>query len=131
MQNVKVPGVIWIAVVVIAVALAHRYLPDPFVVELVIVVGTMILKGLNLGTSELNQALDIIDIFKRQPRMVVPLTPSPSFAGEPQMRGPAPTIKTTDGISIRVDKEMTLIQEPPQLPAPPPRPNKVAAWLVG
>jgi hypothetical protein len=128
MNNVKIPGVLWVAGVVIAVALAHRYLEDPFLVELIIVVGTMILKGLNLGTKDLEQALEIIDLFKRQPKIVVPSTDTTPGL-EPQMRGPM--LKTASGAPIQVIEETTLIQEPPVLPAEPPRPNRIATWLLG
>lgn len=130
MKDVRIPGVVWIIAIVAITGLAHHYLEDPFIVDLVVIVAGMILKSLNLGTKELEQALEIIDLFKRQPKVVVPPAPPSTPGGGPQMRGPMPKATTIEGDLVGVEGD-TLIKEPDVLPATPPPPNKAVRWLVG
>lgn len=125
MNNVKIPGVLWIVLIVAVVALAHYYLDDPFVVDMIVIVAGMVLKSLKLGTAEENQAIDIINMIKQHPRLNRPVTVSKSDP-DVQMRGPS-------GVEgrISVTSEGMLVEEPPVFPDPPPRPNKMLRWLVG
>lgn len=83
MQDVKVPGVLWIALVVAALAVLRHYVTDPLYVEIGIVVAFALLKSLNLGTAELEELLAIIarlqaQIDKDRPRSAeaAPLVPT-------------------------------------------------------
>lgn len=121
MQNFKVPGVLWIVLLVTIVAGAHYYLDDPFIVDLVVVVVGMVLKSFKLGTEQENQAIDLINTIKNHPRLNRPVVVATNVPG-PQMRGSGES-------SVAV--ETVVFDEPPVFPDPPPRPNKAMRWLVG
>lgn len=124
MNSVKIPGVAWIVGIVLAVAAAHYYLDDPFIVDVVFIVAGMVLKSLKLGTEEENQAIDIIETIKKHPRLSTPVVVPKATPGV-QMRGPS----GSEGLTV--ESEGVLLSEPPILPATPPRPNKMMRWLVG
>ena len=60
MNQIKVPGVLWVALVVAVVAVARVYVDDPLYVEIVVVIAFAVLKSLNLGTAEIEELLQII-----------------------------------------------------------------------
>lgn len=118
MQNIKPPGVLWVVLIVVAVALAHRYLDDPFLVEVIVVVAGMILKSLKLGTDQLEEAIEIINIFK-----LYRVRPVVTATGV-QMRG-TPQPGEMEAERSAVDNDLAAALEPP------PMPNKMMTWLVG
>lgn len=121
MNDVRVPGFLWAVAIVMAVALIHTYEAqiqaatglDAYVLDLAVTALIGVLKGLNLGTGQLDQALDIIDSIIGRSRVRVE-TVEPGAV--PMRGGMSPVVTLTEA----------------SLPsAPPPRPNKVARWLVG
>jgi hypothetical protein len=112
MNNVRVPGVVWAIGIVIAVYLIQKFsVPiqeatgiDAFVLNLIIVPGLIgVLKGLNLGTDQLNQALDVIDLLLQR-------TSTPELG---QTRGPG------------IEQPAVMKDDIPE------RPNPVMRFLVG
>lgn len=124
MSNIRVPGVLWIILIVAIIMASHYYLDDPFIVDLLVVVAGMVLKSLKLGTAEENQAIDIIDAIKSHPRLSRPVV-VPKATPTEQMRGPS----GVEGFTV--GSEGLLLEEPPVLPATPPRPNTLVRWLAG
>lgn len=110
MKDVRVPGVAWAVLLVVAVALIHEYeasLPvSPEVADMVVVGLIALLKSIKLGTSELNQALDVIDSIRRS-------------AGSGRARGSAdePATSAAPVEALAADA--------------PERPNKAVRWLLG
>lgn len=70
MKDLRIPGIVWAIVIVALVAIAHENAAawhiDPIYSDLLVVVAVGILKSMNLGVDQLNQALDIIDNIKTQ-----------------------------------------------------------------
>lgn len=65
MSNIRIPGVAWAFLIVAAIAFIHEnqaLLPiDAYYLDLLVIVLIAVLKSINLGTDQLNRALDIID----------------------------------------------------------------------
>jgi hypothetical protein len=114
-KDIRVPGVIWAIALIIIVALIHEnqaYLEvqfgvTPYIIDLLVAILIGILKGLSLGTEQLNQALDIIERIVNRP-----VGPRPPGEG---MRAPG----TAGSTVIIPDDEI------------PRRPNPFTRWLVG
>lgn len=83
MNEIKVPGVVWVALIVIVLAVLRHYVPEPLYLEIAVVVAFAVLKALNIGTAELEELLAIIarlqaQIDKDRPRSAeaAPLVPT-------------------------------------------------------
>lgn len=131
-QDVKVPGVVWVAAIIAAIALIHSneaYLMNewgisPFYLDMAVGLLMAVLKGMKLGTEELKVALQIIDYLTNHPRVTAPVVePSAKPGGEVQYRGPV-TVVTAQGAEFT--------ESPIILPAAVPRPpSRMMAWLFG
>lgn len=66
MNDLRVPGVLWVILLVFGVALVREYVPEPFYVDLAVVLVLAVLKYMNLGTKELEELLDIIDLLRQR-----------------------------------------------------------------
>lgn len=112
LKDVRVPGFIWAIAIVITTYFINKFTPtlelytgiDAFVWQLIIIPALIgVLKGLNLGTDQLNQALDIIDLLLKRGKTM----------DTPQTRG------------------LALERPPVEVADIPKRPSKLARWLVG
>lgn len=114
MKDLRIPGIVWAIVLVAIVAVIHENADAwhiaPIYSDLAVVVVVGVLKGMNLGVDQLNQALDIIDNIKSQGTVArtrgTSITPGGMAESEPLI---------TDTITANA----------------PPRPNKLARFLVG
>lgn len=90
MKDVRIPGFAWAIAIIVIVSLIHTYGPQygysPLYIDMAVALLIGALKGLNLGTGQLEQALKIIDILLIQ------------AVSEGTPRGPAavPRINLTD-----------------------------------
>lgn len=107
-KDFRVPGVAWGILIIIVIALIHENeasLPiDAFYADLIVGMLIGVLKGLSLGTDQLEQALNIIDAIRNRETRSRPR----GKAGEIM---PAPATVPESAV--------------------PERPNKMVRWLVG
>lgn len=125
MSNIRLPGFIWVVIIVGSVILLLRFFDAEIVAMIFIPLVFGILKSLKLGTEEENLAIDTIEAIKNNPRIQEAIR-SIGFAkasNSPQFRGPSGEVVEGETIS---NAEMPLV-----LPATPPRPNKMVRWLAG
>lgn len=112
MKDVRVPGIVWVVLLVVGVALLHENRGvlgiSPALFDVILVGVVAVIKGFNLGTGQINQALDVIDTFRSQ-------------AGATRMRG------SGEVSSLDADVPGLMISRD-QIPQ---RPNPVMRWLVG
>lgn len=113
LKDVRIPGVVWAVLLTLVIAIIHEnqgvWGIDAFYVDLVVVGLIALLKSLNLGDGQLQQALDVIDSIRRR-------------EGAGRMRG---SVEGPSGGELRVPHELPLTDKVP------PRPNKFVRWLVG
>ena len=111
MKDIRVPGIVWAIGIIVVVGLIHSnafYIQQstgiqPWLLDIGVAALIGVLKTLNLGTDQLNQALDIIDRLLLEKR-------------------------TEPGVQMRGDIESRELVTPLEIPD---RPNPVARWLVG
>ena len=107
MKDIKIPGVLWIAAAialdVIGRQVIEQYGFPPMYADVLLVVIVAVLKTLNIGTSEIDQALEIIDKLQKQSGAT-----TMSIAGAEQ-RGMA---------THKIDLAKR-------------RPNKIMRWMLG
>lgn len=113
MSNVRIPGVAWVIAIVVLVGVIHanaiwievNWHVEPWMIDMAITLLIAGLKTANVGTEQLNNALDVIDQLLNDK--------ATAFVAPPEgARGPASVAP------VEVEKI-------------PPRPNKTARWLVG
>jgi hypothetical protein len=115
-KDVRVPGFLWVILLLLVGAAIQFYAPQievrtglsPAIVEMIVALCFGAYKYFNLGTDQLNTALDIIG-FLRQ-RLDVARDP------QQQMRGPQSSLLLVPEIH---EEDI------------PERPNKAARWLLG
>lgn len=115
MKDIRVPGIVWAIAMVAIVAILHENADawhiSPLYSDLAVVVVVGVLKGMNLGVDQLNQALDIIDNIRATGSIT--RTRGVNVMGETE----------TTGLSPVVVESMTANA--------PERPSKTVRWLLG
>lgn len=90
MSDIKIPGVLWVILLVFGLAVVKEYVPEPFYVELAVVLVLAVLKALNLGTKELDEMGEIIDLLRKKtpPEQASPaaLKASRNLSEEPERK---------------------------------------------
>lgn len=88
MSDIKIPGVLWVILLVFGLTAVKEYVPEPFYVELAVVLVLAVLKAMNLGTKELDELGDIIDLLRKKtpPEQATPaaLSASRHLKDEPE-----------------------------------------------
>lgn len=134
MKKVEIPGIVWAILIIVIVAAVHSgegYLTgtlglQPWMIDVGLAMLIGILKGLSLGTGQLDQALNIID---RLMAYNARKSNEETAQIEAQM--------TTPGVGMRsahVEITSTLMDSlelEDIASAIPERPNKTLQWLVG
>lgn len=66
LKDVRIPGFAWAMGIIVIVGLIHTYGPQygfsPLYIDMAVAILIGVLKGLNLGTDQLDQAIKIIDL---------------------------------------------------------------------
>jgi hypothetical protein len=122
MSNVRVPGVAWAIGIIVLIALIHNnalwieqsWHIEPWQIDLAITVLIAGLKTLNLGTEQLNQALDVIDQL-----LAWHAQTAKAAEREAQIPSTAPIPPAPRSVV------------PVQLEKIPERPNNAVRWLFG
>jgi hypothetical protein len=125
MSNVRVPGVAWAIGIIVLIALIHsnatfietNWHVEPWQIDLAISVLVAGLKTLNLGTEQLNQALDVID-------QLLSWHAQTAMAAEREAQ-----IPSTAPVPSPAPAPRSVV--PVQLEKIPERPNKAVRWLFG
>lgn len=60
LSDIKVPGVLWVLLIIVGVILAESYGAEPRLVELGIFLLFMVAKSVNVGDSDVQTLLDIL-----------------------------------------------------------------------
>lgn len=129
MKDVRVPGVAWAILIIVLVAVIHGgegYLTgtlgiQPWMLDLALVMLIGGLKTVNLGTDQLNQALDIIDSL---------------LTREEKAQAAKSVTIAQPGVGMR-SSHAEILDVPPPLDVDrvvretPDRPNPFTRWLVG
>lgn len=125
-KDIRIPGIAYVIAIIAAIALIHeneaRLIAstgiDAFYWDLIVGGLFAVAKGLNVGTEQLNRALDVIDmILKRGQGATVPEVVDENDP-RMKMRGPATIVTDAAQPAIYVD----------EIPA---RPNKVIRYFLG
>lgn len=96
MKDIKVPGVLWVVLIVAGIAVVRQFVPEPLYVELAVVIGFVILKSLNLGTDEINDLIDIIERLQgrlENEPMAMPKTVAERAGTVPQVERPNKAVR--------------------------------------
>jgi len=94
-QNLRIPGVLWVIVLVLLLTVIRivvdQYGVNPLYFDLAVVAVIAILKAANLGTKELEELLEVICILQRQvDRREAELSPDTSIVKTMSMVVPTP-----------------------------------------
>jgi hypothetical protein len=125
MKDVRIPGVAWMVLIIVLIALIHNnalwieqsWHIEPWQIDLAITVLIAGLKTLNLGTEQLNQALDVID-------QLLNWHAQTAMAVEQEAR-----IPSTAPVPSVAPAPRSVV--PVQLEKIPERPNSAVRWLFG
>lgn len=76
MKDFKLPGALWLVVIVAGVVAVEQYTTDPIYFEIAIVVAGMVLKYFFPGTKEVDDLLSIIEKLRQQAMTPTAYTPA-------------------------------------------------------
>lgn len=141
----NVPGVVWVLALVASMAVAHRYISDPVLADIVIAGLFVILRSINVKSSDLDEARGFIQELQSYIDLMhaklengdveaANIIPEPTSEAEQQMRGPVGAITAMHTTSIPPAQVRSIKIPPPpshlMRAVPPPR-SKLKRWLLG
>lgn len=65
-RGIKVPGVLWIALIIVGVALVHENTSNPLYYDIAIMVAGMLLRSVTNNRAELEEYQQMLEILKNQ-----------------------------------------------------------------
>lgn len=105
MKDIKIPGFLWVVLIAVAVVLCENYMPNPLYAEAAILVFMGLAKGLNLGTKEIENLVDLLRAMQVRPAGAV---------------GP-----------VGVERALRSAPVSPAVDVERYKPNKGVRWLLG